>query len=65
MFCARLAAVEIPLHVDTGVRTNHLKNLLVGDGQFEPRHLHLTNQFSGTDDDGCRNAGDPARSDPA
>lgn len=35
-FCARLGALGIPVHVDTSVRTNHLKRLYVSDGQHMP-----------------------------
>jgi hypothetical protein len=33
-FCARAGAVDIPVHVHTGVRTTHLKPMWLGEAQF-------------------------------
>jgi hypothetical protein len=36
-FCARLGACGIPVHVDTGVTTSHLKQLWVSEADA-PNH---------------------------
>lgn len=33
-FCSRLAKVGVPIHVNTGVKTNHLKSFWVGEEEF-------------------------------
>ena len=40
-FCARLGALDIPIHVDTRIATNHLKTAYVGEGHAVPGGLRV------------------------
>ncbi len=41
-FCARLGALGIPIHVNTAVRTNHLKHVWVSDVDFPAESARRT-----------------------
>jgi len=49
-FCARAGALDIPVHVHTGVRTTHYKRVWVGEEQYlrERVVLHVVDQPTGS-----------------